>query len=326
VPGIDLADSTLLATTGEGSINALALAKSAYADMTEPAYPVAYTSYLDGSSVKAHEIVDIDTWRMVPGDTVVALCSNVLITLEGDNLVAALEMTDANGDVIDFSEDNNELNGVVVGAEIYANGEIAEVGDNGELGYFAAPNSDDSQDDGVEHEGNGAVEIYALQTTGAVATSDANAADLRLETPEAGSGRMSLGQGYATAMFVVHFIDDGIEGATSWTTTYTCTGEGADWTGEDHSIADNCSGTWDAVTTADDGYYPDTGSDTNPGGNGDASDVAHNRYLATEELAKISDGRLVLKQIRWDAGQYTTASVSPSPTETETEPEPEPEP
>lgn len=310
--GIDFTESVLLDSTDDtDSINALALAKSEYTT-----YPAALTSYLDGTSVMAHEIDDIETWKMVPGDTIIAVCQDAIVSLEGDNLVAALTLTDETGAAISFDENSDPIwNGVVVGSEIFANGELADPGENGELGYFGAPGPNGGQEEGVDEEENGVTELVALQSDGTTAaTADSNADDLRTSTTD--DGRMSLGQGYVSALFVVHFIDDGIDGhgaaevvAAEATCEITPESEETGWTDEDHSTPDNCDGVYSPAvdgSAAVYGYIPDAGGS----GTGDASNIANNRYLATQVLAKLANGRLVLKQVRDDGvGQFVTPSA-----------------
>ncbi|MDR2722721.1 MAG: hypothetical protein LBB54_03200 [Cellulomonadaceae bacterium] len=176
VTGFDLADSAALG----GGINAAAAAM----DASEAAYPAALTAYLgEEDAVKAHAISEIDTWRMVPGDTVAAICDNATIALEGDNMVASLFLVGPDGGFVALGD--NVDNGVVVSAETFLNGTPVTPGVDGSLGYFGAPNN--GQAAGIAAEGSGVAELAPV------------------------SEDASRGEGTLSVLFLIHFIDDGLD-------------------------------------------------------------------------------------------------------------------
>ena len=258
IRGINFSSSVLLnAAPGklaaDGTIRALAAKASAYdgltgASHTAADYPIRYTDYLNGGKLDAHEILNIATWRMVPGDTVLATCGDdTIVSLEGDNLVAKLTLVDEFGQPIDFG--NLETwDGVISGGETFVAREpIVVSGDS--LGYFGAPGTAAAgQQNGVLHEG--VTELHAQSavistgpapftftlanddTTTAPVAATGKLLDLRkdLSTFNSGTGvftaatgRASLGQAYVYPMFVIHFIDDGIP--NTWVDAVgTCSG------------------------------------------------------------------------------------------------------
>jgi len=361
--GVDFSDSVLLAASGEGSIHDLALAKSAYTT-SEGFYPPAgyvnaqgegsYTTYItEDGEIMAHEIEDITTWRMVPGDTILAVCEDALVTLEGDNLVAALELVDEAGNPIGIvsgngvtGEDVTEWDMVVTGAEVYVNGEAVTSArfytgygtesealrtdvpasyTGGTLAYLGAP--PDGQEDGITDESNPWVaQLAALQADGETpATEASNAKDLRSSAAVASDHRMSLGQGYVTAIFAVHFVDDGIDGDAKYVidtpaVPESATGTCADGIGTTRALCETDGGTWTPTTAAvpEVGHYVPTEGKYTGKGTGDGPDEANGRYLATDVneagnvLATLGSGRLVLKQIRQGAGGFAP-TISPAP-------------
>jgi len=310
LPGIDFTKSALLATSGTGSIYAKALSAAPGYSAT---YPSAYTTYLNAGTVWGHLIDNPATWRMVPGDTVIATCGGsdpALITLEGDNLVAALELVDSTG--VAVAIDFQGHNGVVGGAETFIQKTMYPT--SGALGYYGAPNAGQLQ--GTPVETGVALELKAYQADGvtpaAYTTPPAsNAKDLRSAAALASDGRMSLGQEKVYPMFVIHFIDDGIEGPV-----FAC------YDDDDDSVisayTDSVACLADASTLAvGDTYWAQATGYTGVG-TGDVG-VANGRYLATPEgnaghvLASIASGNLVLRQVRSGAGAFTGVAT-PVPT------------
>ena len=86
------------------------------ADRSDATELLAGTETLD--PIFGHAIDDISTWRMVPGDTI-ARVFEADITLEGDNLVAELSLTVADGSTT-FEGDGN----LTYGFAVYKDGEL----------------------------------------------------------------------------------------------------------------------------------------------------------------------------------------------------------
>jgi len=306
IPG--LTNSTLLAATGTGSINE----KAANTEDTvwESNYPTQYTNYIRSGSVYGHEIVDIDTWRMVPGDTVLAFCDDALVTLEGDNLVAQLKLVNEGGD---DAIDDQGWEGVVYGAEVIANGEVIDTTDLADapgytastVGYFGAPNY--GQLDGIDEEANYVLELTGRSDDGRDVTIPGDYASWGAWNTDTASDASSLGQDLISPIFVIHFIDDGIAGdayvpgtGSGSSAPATCTSPDTGWDEEDDAtwIEDNC------LDGFVEGYTDHTGD-------GDTTDVENNRYLAQKLLADVAGGRLVLDQVRTDGlGQYGTPTAT----------------
>ena len=338
---VDFATSTLFKSSGDGSIRDLALAQAGsgqvYTGSGDDVYPTEYTTFLKEGKVYGHKIDDISKWRMVPADTVIAVCQNALMTLEGDNLVAELQLIDNNGDeitgmVIGDDGAGHTWDGVVTGVETIVNGAFVNLGagfpgSDGSLGFFGAPN--DGQEQGIASELNPwlTAELHAKTNTytDAIASTavdlrlqhcsdnsarigftftDADCADTAtLAVPTPGSGRMSLGQGYVSTIFAVHFLDDGIDEDAVLVPAH-CS-DNSPLIGDAGSDED-CDG---AATLIAEAWVPASRAYTDKN-NGDAADEENSRYLATEVLAKLEGARLVLKQVRENAGAFAT----PTPT------------
>jgi len=165
-------------------------------------------------TILAHEITDVNAWRMVPGDTVLAVCKNALISLEGDNLVAELAMMDSDGKAFNFDGSIEHL-AVITDRDTYLDNQLYSLTalpsiteSEGVLGYFGAPNS--GQANGIEKESTDPWFVQLSAKTGETGLWD----DLRTSDKD-NDGRESLGQGFLSVFFIVHFVDDGIDAEVS---------------------------------------------------------------------------------------------------------------
>jgi len=262
---------------------------------TPAEYPLEYVNYMD---VKAHVINDISTWRMVPGDTVLAVCSDMIVTLEGDNLVAELALVNSAGELI-----NTTYNGVAVWPIMFVPDETGDPrGYNptpgGPIARFSAPR-------GGQASGSSSQDLSSTPNVVELAAAHDGGADGRhggagsgyedLRTATVSDGRDSLGQTRAAVVFLIHFLDDGLPGLLAGGNCYA-DGDSGHTTplAAPYNTALGCMNkkgyTWvpDGSTVA----VPYTDK-----GNGDIG-VSNSRYLATRALNDLINGTFVLNQIR----------------------------
>ena len=239
----------------ENSLWAQAAEKSFYQYIEDvSAYPESYTNFVqtdEDSNLHfyAHEIEDIDTWAIVPGDTVLAVCDEVVMTLQGDNMVAELSFESDDDDLFDTAGD-----AVVAYPELFINDTVISR-DQFYVGGHLDPNLPNSYSDNV-------LGYFGGPTAGqAFGTLPAELPDW-FHLLETASGTQSTGQANVAALFIIHFVDDGI----------------AEYAALEENDPENNA---DPFVSAK-----------------DITAQKQSRYLAQEALATLSGGRLILRQLR----------------------------